>query len=60
MTFLAIIVAILLLQAWGTAERVHFDAWFANWQIRVASWGLPGGISLALLVSLRHCWRFSR
>jgi AmpE protein len=50
MTFLAIIAAVLLLQVWGTAERVHFDGWFANWQTRVTAWGLPGAISLALLV----------
>ncbi len=52
MTFLAIIAAVLLLQVWGTAERVHIDSWFANWQTRVTAWGLPGGISLALLVLL--------
>ena len=49
-TFLAIIVAVVLLQAWGTAERVHVDGWFVSWQARVAGWGLPGWISLALLV----------
>jgi len=51
-TFLAIIVAVLLLQAWGTAERVHADGWFASWQSRVTDWGLPGAVSLALLVLL--------
>lgn len=51
-TFLAIIVAVVLLQVWGTAERVHVDAWFVSWQARVANWGLSGGVSLALLVFL--------
>ena len=52
MTFLAIIVAVVLFQVWGTAERVHVDGWFASWQARVAGWGLPGWVSLALLVLL--------
>ena len=51
-TFLAIIVAVVLFQVWGTAERVHVDGWFASWQARVAGWGLPGWVSLALLVLL--------
>ena len=52
MTFLAIIIAVVLLQAWGTAERLHVDSWFVSWQARVASWGLPGGVSLAVVVLL--------
>ena len=52
MTFLAIIVAVVLLQAWGTADRVHVDGWFASWQARVTDWGLPGWVGLALLVLL--------
>lgn len=51
-TFLAIIIAVVLLQAWGSAERLHADSWFASWQARVTGWGLPGGVSLALLVLL--------
>lgn len=51
-TFLAIIIAVVLLQAWGTAERVHADGWFVSWQTRVAGWGLSSGISLALLILL--------
>ena len=30
MTFLALIIAVLLLQAWGSAERVQYDDWFDN------------------------------
>jgi AmpE protein len=52
MTFLAIIIAVLLLQAWGTAERVQFDGWFDGWQARVAGWKLTGGVGLAVLVAL--------
>lgn len=52
MTFLAIIIAVLVLQAWGTAERVHYDDWFDNWQARVESWGLGAGLTLVLVVLL--------
>lgn len=50
MTFLAIILAVLLLQVWGTAERVHHDHWFDSWHRRVGSWGLGPGLSLLLTV----------
>jgi AmpE protein len=52
MTFLAIILAVLLLQAWGSAERVHLDDWFRSWQARESSWGLSGVVNLAVLVLL--------
>lgn len=50
--FLAIIVAVVLLHVWGTADRVHVDSWFESWQDRVAKWGLPAWFSLALLILL--------
>jgi AmpE protein len=50
MSFLAIIVALLLVQAWGSGTRVHRDNWFYNWQSRVGAWGVSGGLKLALLV----------
>ena len=28
MTFLAMIIALLLLQAWGSGNRVHHDDWY--------------------------------
>lgn len=52
MTFLAIILAVLLLQAWGSAERVHLDDWFRGWQARESGWGLSGALNLAVLVLL--------
>jgi AmpE protein len=52
MTFLAIIIAVLLLQAWGSAGRLHCDSWFDSWQARIASWGLGPGLSLVLTVLL--------
>ncbi|MEM8561904.1 MAG: regulatory signaling modulator protein AmpE [Pseudomonadota bacterium] len=52
MTFLAIIVAVLLFQAWGSAGRVHVDGWFDNWLQRVSAWGMPSALSLAVLILL--------
>ena len=52
MLFLAAIIAIGLLQVWGTAERVHSDAWFHSWRSRVAGWDLSGGIQLVMVVLL--------
>ncbi|MEM1152573.1 MAG: regulatory signaling modulator protein AmpE [Pseudomonadota bacterium] len=52
MTFLAIIVAVLLLQAWGNADRLHLDGWFDNWCQRLSAWGLPSLLGLALLILL--------
>lgn len=52
MLFLAGIIAIVLLQLWGTAERVHRDNWFYGWRERLVRFGLPGGVGLLLLVAL--------
>lgn len=52
MTFLAIIIAVVLLQAWGSAERAHHDGWFEHWRDRVGSWGVGAGLSLVLAVLL--------
>ncbi|MEM6581260.1 MAG: regulatory signaling modulator protein AmpE [Pseudomonadota bacterium] len=52
MTFLAIIVAVLLLQAWGSADRLHLDSWFDNWYQRLSAWGLPSLLGLGLLILL--------
>lgn len=52
MLFLALITAVVLLQAWGTAARVQHDGWFDTWQALVASLALPAGVRLALTVLL--------
>jgi AmpE protein len=52
MSFLAIIIALLLVQAWGSGGRVHHDAWFLSWQSRVGAWNLVPGVELALVVLL--------
>ena len=50
MSFLAIIIALLLVQAWGSGNRVQHDAWFSNWQSRVAAMGLLPKVSLGLVI----------
>ena len=52
MTFLAIVIAVVLLQAWGSADRTQYDGWFTAWQARVSRWNLPAGVSLAAQVLL--------
>jgi len=52
MTFLAIIIALVLMQAWGSGSRVHRDDWFSGWQSTVANWRVGPQIKLALVVLL--------
>ena len=52
MTFLAMIIALVLVQVWGSGNRVQHDDWFHSLQRRVASWGLLPEIRLAALVLL--------
>jgi len=50
MTFLAIIIALVLMQAWGSGSRVHRDDWFLSWQSRAANWSAGPQVKLALVV----------
>ena len=50
MTFLALITAVLLLQVWGSGEKLHHDNWYQRWQIRVAGFGLSARAVLVLSV----------
>jgi len=50
MTFLAIILALVLVQAWGSGSRVQHDDWFRGWQSRVAGWGVGPLLKLALVI----------
>jgi AmpE protein len=52
MLFLAGVIAIVLLQLWGTADRVHRDHWFDSWRERLLRSGLSGGGGLLLAVAL--------
>ena len=50
MSFLAVIIALVLVQAWGSGNRVQHDDWFRGWQSRVAAMGLMPWLKLALVV----------
>ncbi len=50
MTFLALIIALVVLQAWGSGSRVQVDGWFDSWSALVGGWNLPGALALALAV----------
>jgi AmpE protein len=52
MTFLAIIIALVLMQVWGSGSRVHRDDWFLDWQSRAANWSAGPQVKLALVVLL--------
>ena len=50
MSFLAIIIALVLVQAWGSGDRVHADGWFYRWQSGVAAMSVMPLLGLALVV----------
>ena len=50
MTFLALVVALVLVQVWGSGERVQKDGWFRSWCGQVASMGVLPAIKLVLAV----------
>ncbi len=50
MNFLAMIIALLLLQVWGSGDRIHYDQWFAN--LRSTIGGLGWTPTAVLLVSI--------
>ena len=50
MTFLAMIIALLLLQVWGSGNRVQHDDWFEGWAKRLGDSSLPAGAGLAIAV----------
>ena len=52
MSFLAIIIALALVQVWGSGGPAHHDSWFRGWQARVGRWGLAPALELAALVLL--------
>ena len=52
MSFLAMIVALILLQAWGSGNRVQHDEWFTRLAKRAEGWALPGAVRLGLLLLL--------
>jgi AmpE protein len=50
MKFLALVLALVLNHVWSGADRLQSDDWHHRWQARVAKWGLPGPLALALAV----------
>ena len=50
MTFIALIIALALLQYWGSASPVHHDDWFAETVKTVAGWGMMPELQLAVAV----------
>ena len=50
MTFLALIIALVLLHLWGSGARVHRDDWFYDWRYRVFQWSDSPSIQLAAAV----------
>lgn len=50
MTFLALIIALALLFAWGSGEPLQEDKWFERWRAQLAYWDLPDALGLAIVV----------
>jgi AmpE protein len=50
MSFLTIIIALLLVQAWGSGSRVQHDDWFLGWRGRIGGWGFGPWPALVLAV----------
>jgi AmpE protein len=50
MTFLALIIAVILLQVWGNPEAARHDNWFRYWCGRVQGSGLSGWPAFTLLI----------
>jgi AmpE protein len=51
-TFLALIIALTLLQYWGSASPVHTDDWFYKLLGTLAGWGLSATLQFAVAVLL--------
>ncbi len=51
MVFLAVMIALVLLQVWGSGGPVQNDEWLYRWQKKVAGWSLAGGVKLLVLVA---------
>jgi AmpE protein len=52
MIFLAIIIALVLVQVWGSGSRLQHDDWFRGWQSRVATWDVGPKLGVALVIGL--------
>ena len=52
MSFLALIIAVVLLQVWGNPEAARHDNWFRYWSGRVQGSGMSGWPAFALLIGV--------
>lgn len=52
MNFLALIIALGLVQVWGSADRFHTDAWFERWRGRAATWQVPPWLALTVALAV--------
>ncbi len=52
MTFLAMVFGLLLNQFWEGVDGLRQDDWFLSWRQRVASWSIPAGLQLVVVVLL--------
>ncbi len=52
MSFLALIIALGLVQLWGSADRLHHDDWFARWRARSATWQVPPWLALTVVLAV--------
>jgi len=52
MSFLAIIIALVLVQLWGSADRLHHDDWFARWRERAVAWQVPPWLALTVVLAV--------
>jgi len=52
MSFLAMIIALVLLQVWGAASRVHHDDWMQRFQSRAQGLGMSPAVGLLFSVGI--------
>jgi len=52
MSFLAMIIALVLLQVWGSGSRVQYDDWLQRFQSRMRELGLSATVCLVLAISI--------
>ena len=50
MTFLALIIAVVMLQVWGGCRGDRYDSWFLGWQTKVWGSGLSQELGFTLLI----------
>jgi AmpE protein len=49
-TFIALLLALALYQAWGQGGALHRDEWFRAWESKLEQWPVPPGLAVAAAV----------